>query len=133
MTERFRKLQSRASPDRSQLWLNWVVRLQTGELAGYVQATVVPGGSAHIAYEFASRFWRRGIGSTAVAAVLEELSANYGALDFLATFKARNFRSRALLERLAFTVADHGRIAACTPEPGELVMHKPAGKRENAA
>jgi hypothetical protein len=40
---RFRRLESRRSPDGRERWLNWVVRLPSGELAGYVQAMVRPG------------------------------------------------------------------------------------------
>src|SRR5919109_5028579 len=54
---RFEKLESRRSPDGTQLWLNWVVRLKTGALVGYVQATVYPSRSAAIAYEFSSAYW----------------------------------------------------------------------------
>ena len=40
LTDRFAKLESRTSSDGTEHWLNWVVRLPNGELAGYVQATV---------------------------------------------------------------------------------------------
>src|SRR3569832_2455 len=46
---RFTRRESRVSPDGSQQWLNWVVRLRTGELAGYVQATVHANGRAAVA------------------------------------------------------------------------------------
>lgn len=69
------RLESRGPADGSQRWLNWVVRLPGGELAGYVQATVLPDRSSYVAYELASRYWRRGIGSDAVQAMLDELQA----------------------------------------------------------
>ena len=47
---RFARLESRQSPDGQEQWLNWVVRLSTSELIGYVQATVSPSGGAAIAY-----------------------------------------------------------------------------------
>jgi RimJ/RimL family protein N-acetyltransferase len=37
-----------------------------------------------IAYELASRHWRQGIGSNAVAAVLAELRAHHGVDSFVA-------------------------------------------------
>jgi len=43
---RFTKLESRQSSDGQEQWLNWVIRLPTSELIGYVQATVRPGGRA---------------------------------------------------------------------------------------
>jgi len=39
---RFTKLESRLSANGREQWLNWVVRLPTSELIGYVQATVLP-------------------------------------------------------------------------------------------
>src|SRR5262245_41420125 len=85
---RYAKLESRQSPDGTQRWLNWVVRLSGGELAGYVQATVLRDGVALVAYELASRYWRQGIASTAVAAVLAELSRGYAVDTCVAVLKA---------------------------------------------
>src|SRR3989454_10531937 len=47
---RFARLESRRSPDDREQWLNWVIRLPTSELGGYVQATVRPGGRAVMAH-----------------------------------------------------------------------------------
>ena len=77
LADRYARLESRRSSDGTQTWLNWVVRLRSGELAGYVQATVLQSGIALIAYELASRFWRRGIGTSAVSAMLDELHSSY--------------------------------------------------------
>ena len=77
LSERFARLESRTSGDGTEHWLNWVVRVRSGALAGYTQATVQADGYAYIAYELASNFWRRGIGGDAVAAMLRELSARY--------------------------------------------------------
>jgi hypothetical protein len=60
LAERYGRLERRSSADGSQTWLNWVVRLPSSELAGYVQATVFRSGAALIAYELASRHWRKG-------------------------------------------------------------------------
>src|SRR5713226_8277805 len=62
---RFTRLESRRSADGQQRWLNWVIRLPTSELIGYVQATVFTTGRAAIAYELASRYWGRGLASEA--------------------------------------------------------------------
>ncbi len=102
LADRFKRLESRVSPDGTEQWLNWVIRLPTGTLAGYVQATVTRDGTAHIAYELSSRFWRQGIGSAAVAGMLAELTASYGVFNFVATLKERNYRSLGLLTRLGF-------------------------------
>jgi RimJ/RimL family protein N-acetyltransferase len=105
LAERFATLESRGSPDGTEQWLNWVIRLPTGGLAGYVQATIASDGTAHIAYVFGSKFWRKRIGSAAVRAMLVELASAYGVQTFSATLKERNYRSLALLRSLGFETA----------------------------
>lgn len=117
LAQRFAKLESRLSPDGSQQWLNWVVRLPTGALAGYVQATIERDGTAHIAYQLGSKFWRQGIGGAAVSGMLRELAVIYGVTVCVATLKARNYRSHALLQSLEFELAGSG-------DGDELVMRK---------
>lgn len=117
LAARFARLESRVSPDGRQQWLNWVVRLPTGALAGYVQATIDSHRIAHIAYELASKFWRQGIGSAAVNAMLKELETTYGVCTFAATLKERNYRSLALLRSLGF---EHNGVNGA----GEIVMYK---------
>jgi RimJ/RimL family protein N-acetyltransferase len=117
---RFARLESRVSPDGTERWLNWVIRLPTGALAGYVQATIARDGSASIAYELASKFWRQGIGSAAVNGMLDELAVTYGVRTFVATLKERNHRSLALLRKLGFARAGAG-------DPDEIVMRKSVG------
>jgi len=131
LTERYRRLESRASQDGAQRWLNWVIRLPSGELAGYVQATVLPSGVALVAYELNSRHWRQGIGRSAVQAMLDELRTQYGVHSFVAVLKARNLRSEGLLRCLGFAPADAAQQAAYRDEPDELVMARaaaPAGE-----
>jgi [ribosomal protein S5]-alanine N-acetyltransferase len=125
LRERFTKLETRRSADGSQQWLNWVIRLPGGALAGYVQASVLPSGTSYVAYELASRHWRQGIGSSAVGAVLQELSAHYATRTFVAVLKARNFRSRGLLAKLGFRPATPQETQAHGAEPDEIVMLKP--------
>jgi [ribosomal protein S5]-alanine N-acetyltransferase len=117
LAQRFAKLESRLSPDGSQHWLNWVVRLPSGALAGYVQATIGRDATAHIAYELGSRFWRQGIGRAAVSGMLRELAVTYRVTVCVATLKARNFRSYALLHSLEFELEGPG-------DADELVMRK---------
>jgi RimJ/RimL family protein N-acetyltransferase len=133
LAQRFAKLESRASADGDEQWLNWVVRLPGGSLAGYVQATVLLSGEALIAYVLASRFWRRGIGSAAVAAMLHELQTRYGVHSCLAVLKKANYRSLALLKHLGFTQATHERSASAGAEPDEVVMVKRVGPSASAA
>src|SRR5204863_9057171 len=44
LRSRFTKLESRRSPSGGERWLNWVIRLPSSELIGYVQATLHPDG-----------------------------------------------------------------------------------------
>ena len=102
LRERYAKLESRRSRDGSEHWLNWVLRLASGEAIGYVQATVEANDRAFIAYVLASRWWGQGLASEAVRAMMDELRDAYGVLHFVAVFKRGNERSRRLLERLGF-------------------------------
>ncbi len=63
---RFTQLESRRSANGQERWLNWVIRLPTSKLVGYVQATVDPNGRAAIAYELSSAYWGRGLARQAV-------------------------------------------------------------------
>ena len=121
---RFAKLETRRSADGTQQWLNWVIRLPNDELAGYVQATVLPSGAALVAYELASRYWRRGIGSSAVGAMLHELACQHGVSTLVAVLKAGNFRSLALLASLGFAPGSADQAITFGAEPGEVVMVK---------
>lgn len=127
LRSRYARLESRISADGSEQWLNWVVRLPSQELAGFVQATVTSNGNAHIAYLLASRYWGRGIGQSAVTAMLNELWKHHGAPDFFATLKSRNLRSLALLRRLEFTMAPAERVASFSIESDEIVLCRTGG------
>lgn len=117
LRDRFARLESRASPDGREAWLNWVIRLPSGELAGYVQATVA-GRQASIAYVLGSRWWGRGIATEAVRTMMTELRATDGVETFVAVFKRGNLRSRRLLARLGFVDG-----AACEIAADEAAMH----------
>jgi ribosomal-protein-alanine N-acetyltransferase len=122
LRERFLKLETRHSPDGQEQWLNWVIRLPNSELIGYVQATVVAGGRAFIAYQLASNHWGRGLGSEAVSAMIAELVSHYDVHQICAVFKVGNHRSRRLLERLRFSMASHKLLADAKLEPDEMLM-----------
>ena len=122
LTKRFKRLESRASPDGSEQWLNWVISLKSGGLAGYVQATVNPDRTAYVAYELNSQYWRQGIGGNAVLSMMEDLRHDYGVTTIFAVLKARNYRSLALLQKLGFVPADETVAAKHREEADELVM-----------
>ena len=133
LRKRYERLESRGPSDGSQQWLNWVIRLPGGELAGYVQATVLYDRAAYVAYELNSQYWRQGIGSSAVLAVLQELQDQYGVAVFLAVLKAKNYRSEGLLRKLGFVTASEEQAALHRDGPDELVLVKSGLAAENAA
>jgi RimJ/RimL family protein N-acetyltransferase len=119
---RFAKLETRLSADGREQWLNWVIRVPTSELIGYVQATVRPGGHAAIAYELSSAYWGRGLGRGAVEAMISELVEHYRVHSFFAVLKRENLRSVRLLERLGFSLASPEQHGAHKAEAGEVLM-----------
>jgi [ribosomal protein S5]-alanine N-acetyltransferase len=105
LREYFERLESRASADGREQWLNWAIRLDAGSIAGFVQATVCEGGLAWIAFVLGQAHWGRGHAQHATRAMLDELAAHHGATHCLATADRANRRSIALLARLGFSLA----------------------------
>ena len=132
LCERFARLESRRSADGSEQWLNWVIRLPTSELAGYVQATVHADGHAGIAYELSSAYWGRGIARRAVQAMLEELAEHYRVRALTAVLKRENHRSLRLLERLGFSPASAKSHAERRVDPDEVLMQRDAQSSASA-
>ncbi len=118
---RFTRLETRLSADGREQWLNWVIRVPTSELIGYVQATIRPGHAA-IAYELSSAYWGRGLGHGAVKAMMSELVGHYKVREFFAVLKRDNLRSVRLLERLGFSLASPEQHVAHKAEAGEVLM-----------
>lgn len=133
LRERFAKLESRRSADGSEQWLNWVIRISTSELIGYVQATVHANGAASIAYELSRAYWGRGLARRAVEAMLAELGEHYHVRTVTAVLKRENRRSRRLLERLGFSPAAPELHAQHDVEPGEILMQREVRAHEPSA
>ena len=127
LRDRYRRLEARGPADGRQVWLNWVLRLPSGELAGYVQATVLHDGTSFVAYELNSRYWRRGIGSSAVSAMLAELKNQYAVSLAVAVLKAKNHRSLGLLQKLGFQRASPADEAGWRDADDELAFVKRLG------
>lgn len=123
LRERFARLESRTSADGTEQWLNWVVRLPSAGLIGFVQATVDTSGRAAIAYVLNSRFWGRGLAAAAVRLMLGELAAHHGVTSASAVLKSANAPSRRLLERLGFTPATREQhVAEGVPSDESLML-----------
>ena len=101
--ERFGRLENCRSPNGEQLWLNWAIRLATGEAAGLIQATVLQERRAIIAYELFAPFQGRGLATEALRTALQHLTDKAGILIASALVDTRNMKSIRLLERLGFT------------------------------
>jgi ribosomal-protein-alanine N-acetyltransferase len=123
---RFEKLETRRSGDGREQWLNWVIRVPSSALIGYVQATVRDDGSAGIAYELHSGHWGKGLARHAVSAMMGELAAGYGVVLFTAVAKRGNFRSTRLLDRLGFTMGSDELRAKLGVEADEVLMCRSA-------
>ena len=121
---RFARLESRQSADGQEQWLNWVIRLPTSELIGFVQATVHANGNAGIAYVLASAYWGRGLARAAVEAMMAELVARYRVSNFSALLKRNNIRSLRLLARLGFSLASAAEHAENRVAQDELLMRQ---------
>lgn len=124
LAEGYRRKESRLSPDGAERWLNWVVRLPNGHLAGYVQATVLQTGASYIGYEFSSKYWRRGLGSASVGALLDELASTYQVHTFVAVLKAANYRSTGMLGKLGFNACAAEKAAEFESEVDEIILIK---------
>jgi [ribosomal protein S5]-alanine N-acetyltransferase len=122
MREHFALLESRLSTDGRELWLNWAIRLETGELAGFVQATVCEDGLGWTAFVIGRAFWGRGIAYLATRAMLDDLTESEGVTLWLATADRRNQRSLRLLSRLGFTLAPQALRHAHEVDEGDVLM-----------
>jgi RimJ/RimL family protein N-acetyltransferase len=127
LRNRFAKLESRRSGDGTELWLNWVVRLGSNGLIGYVQATVLPSGKALVAYEFSSAYWGRGLAREAAEALIGELIESYRVTQLTAIAKIANLRSLRLLERLGFALVAPEQDTEYRLEPGEVLVSRGVG------
>ena len=118
----YERVEARKSPDGSQLWLNWVVRLQGQPPVGYVQVTVASHQTAWVGFVFSSKHWGRGYATKATQAVLEHVPTVYGVTRFLATVEAENQRSTRLLERLGFHAATEQELEGHELSPTERLL-----------
>jgi [ribosomal protein S5]-alanine N-acetyltransferase len=78
----------------------------------------------YVGYEFASKFWRQGIATSALQAVFAELALHYGVSELIAVLKAANFRSMGLLRKLGFEEVPAQEQARFEPEADETVMRR---------
>ncbi|WP_144097288.1 GNAT family N-acetyltransferase [Croceicoccus sediminis] len=102
LRQRLSKLETRQSPDGSEQWLNWVIRRSTGQVVGYVQASVEADRTAEIGFVLGAPYWGEGLAFAATKAMLELLANGFGVTNVSASADSANLRSIKLLERLGF-------------------------------
>lgn len=119
LSQRYRRLAMRRSPDGKELWLNWAVwSLQASCYVGYVQATVQPDkNKAYIAYVLFPPRWNRGYGFEAVEGMISYLRQQYEIQELVARVDHRNRRSIALLCKLGFAGVKANTRVDATGEP----------------
>lgn len=105
LRERYRRLESRRSPDGSEEWLNWAVMLD-GRAIGFVEATVRPGGRIAVAYGLGPSYWSQGYGTEATRTMVDFLASQFSGALFEATVDERNVASLRLLERIGLEITD---------------------------
>ncbi len=102
LRERYIQLERGRSADGRQQWLNWIVRLNSGECAGFVQATIYPALTGDFAFVFGPGYWGQGVAFEACQAAMPYLVREIGVIALFATVDPRNARSIRLLMRLGF-------------------------------
>ncbi len=107
---RYRRLESHASPDGTEAWLNWVLRVRDdASLAGYVQATVASSGlEADLAWVIATTHQGRGLATEATRTMLEWLGEQ-GVTRVSAWIHPEHAASAGVAARLGFEVTGETR------------------------
>jgi [ribosomal protein S5]-alanine N-acetyltransferase len=125
LRERYARLESRRSGDGTQQWLNWIVRMRTGECAGFVQATIHPQRTADFAFAFAPQHWGHGVAFEACSTAIPSLFEDFDVAALYCTVDPSNRRSLRLLERLGFQEIAPHRYPHVNAEPGDRVLERP--------
>jgi ribosomal-protein-alanine N-acetyltransferase len=94
----------RRSADGAEVWYNYALKALRGAVyVGTLQATLRPEGDSLIAYQVFPRFWRTGIATEGVSAMMHALAAG-GVTRFVAQVDTRNVASQRLLASLGFAL-----------------------------
>ena len=123
----------RRSPDGKEHWLNWVVRVESGAIAGYVQSTVEESKETNVAYVFSPAFKGQGIATAAVRRMIEIVVAEYEASTFFVVAEAGNLPSLRLAERLGFTTAPTEVAVRRQAGPNDVVLWLQPSRRTEAS
>jgi RimJ/RimL family protein N-acetyltransferase len=130
LRERYVRLEKGHSADGRQQWLNWIVRLNSGQCAGFVQATIYPGRTGDFAFAFAPTYWGRGVAFEACQLALPYLFQPLRVTTLFATVDPRNARSIRLLLRLGFEEVTPAQYPHGQVEPNDRVFARPPTREE---
>jgi RimJ/RimL family protein N-acetyltransferase len=122
LAEIYARLETRRSPDGTEQWLNWVVFGADDRPLGFVQATVLSGHRAWVAYVLGRAHWGQGHARLSAGAMVEHLARDHGVRQFLACVERANIRSLSLLHHLNFEVASPAAAASHTLTPTEVLL-----------
>jgi RimJ/RimL family protein N-acetyltransferase len=116
------------SPDRTQRWLNWIVRRrETGGAVGYVQATlVVASGATDVAWVVGAEYQGHGYAVEAARAMVGWLVSLEEVTRITAHISPENVASQSVARRLGFG-------ATLEEEDGEVVWELQRSTRDEAA
>jgi RimJ/RimL family protein N-acetyltransferase len=109
LRERYERQVAGRSPDGTEAWFNWIIRLTaTDRAVGYVQASVAcqPGAGADVAWVVAVAHQGQGIATEAVSAMVGWFQRTAGLNRFRASIHSENLPSIRLAERLGFIPTD---------------------------
>jgi RimJ/RimL family protein N-acetyltransferase len=105
LESRYQTWERRTSPDGSELWLNWVVKLHAnGRFIGHVQASV-SASRATVAWVVGSQWQKQGYATEAAAAMLDWLT-EFGVTEIRAAINPLNHASVRVAERLGLQSTD---------------------------
>jgi RimJ/RimL family protein N-acetyltransferase len=102
LATRYKRLETRSSPDGDEWWLNWAVRLTDGDYVGVVEATVDEDNAATMAWFVFPDQQRKGYAFEAVTRLRAHLEGPFMAESFKIHVDTRNAASIALIEKLGF-------------------------------
>jgi RimJ/RimL family protein N-acetyltransferase len=124
LRERYVLLETRRSPNGRDQWLNWIVRLCSGQCVGFVQATIYPALTGDFAFVLAPEYWGRRIAFEACEAAIDHLARELDVAALFATVDPRNARSIRLLMRLGFSEVTPAQYPHGNVEPGDRVFSR---------
>lgn len=103
LAERYKRLMSRSSPDGTEWWLNWALRLGAdGAYVGIVEGIVEESGQATLGCTIFTAHQRKGYGAEASTILREHMLDAFGASSVVAFVDTRNVAFAKLVEKIGF-------------------------------